>query len=321
MPEMDDVISGEVIEADWGNDIRDRTLQRYASATARDTANPSPDQGELAYLEDLDLVQVYVGTRWDPLFSPNVNCLYPGRSSSPSSKVGLVGPIMALQEPSNYALLASNFYHTGSAWASDEYGSNDDAAGIKVSHVEHGIEFLIEENYDPTAGLPATFAELNVSSYDSENSGRQLRVVYWGSSEPSSGMVEGDLWAKYYGDDRGMYAYDGSDWVPLFPDVVNLDYASQLEISSGVLTPTHTYCRIDTEGQAATDDLIQITGTHGDLLILRTYSSTRDVTIKHNTSYITLAGSADFTLASNRYAIGLLCIGTNLWTELFRTVA
>lgn len=41
----------------------------YASAAARDAALPSPTEGKLVYLSDINVIQVYNGTTWDNLGS------------------------------------------------------------------------------------------------------------------------------------------------------------------------------------------------------------------------------------------------------------
>lgn len=64
MPEMPDVIQGEPVEADWGNDIRSRTVQRYADEAARTAEHPFPAAGDLSYLVDSSQVQVFDGTVW-----------------------------------------------------------------------------------------------------------------------------------------------------------------------------------------------------------------------------------------------------------------
>lgn len=64
MPEMPDVIGGETITVEWGNDIRDRTVQRYADAEARDTEHATPAAGDLSYLEDTGDVDVYHSGGW-----------------------------------------------------------------------------------------------------------------------------------------------------------------------------------------------------------------------------------------------------------------
>ena len=52
MPEIPNVVAGEPVEADWGNDIRDRSVQKYADLTALDFSQPLPQLGELAWLVD-----------------------------------------------------------------------------------------------------------------------------------------------------------------------------------------------------------------------------------------------------------------------------
>ena len=52
MPEIPNVVSGEPVESQWGNAIRDRVAQRYADATARDAETPIPGLGELAWLDN-----------------------------------------------------------------------------------------------------------------------------------------------------------------------------------------------------------------------------------------------------------------------------
>lgn len=65
MPEILNVTTGETIASSWGNQIRDRTIQRYASAAERASAHPSPTQGDLSYLVDVGQVQVFrSGTGW-----------------------------------------------------------------------------------------------------------------------------------------------------------------------------------------------------------------------------------------------------------------
>ena len=62
MPELPDQVAGELIEASWGNDIRDRTVQRYTTDAERDSLNPTPAEGELAYIESTGAFQVYTSS-------------------------------------------------------------------------------------------------------------------------------------------------------------------------------------------------------------------------------------------------------------------
>lgn len=70
MAEIPNVAPGETIESGaWGNPIRDRTVQRYASVASRDALNPTPTQGDLAYLEDTDRIQVFAIAAWVDLIN------------------------------------------------------------------------------------------------------------------------------------------------------------------------------------------------------------------------------------------------------------
>lgn len=64
MSEMPDVATLTTISSDWGNDIRDRTIQRYSSVANRTSEHASPAEGDLSYLEDSNTVWVYNGTAW-----------------------------------------------------------------------------------------------------------------------------------------------------------------------------------------------------------------------------------------------------------------
>jgi hypothetical protein len=95
---------------------------------------------------------------------------------------------------------------------------------------------------------------------------------------------------------------------------------TELTIVSGVITVTGSLHLVDTEGDAATDDLVTINGgTTGSLLILRSADSSRDTTLKDYTGSsgnLFLAG--DFTLTSSMDTITLIKFWSN-WFELSRS--
>lgn len=64
MPEIDDVVAGEPVESSWGNLIRSRTVQRYVDATERDVLNPTPQDGDLAFLQGVNELQAFGGSTW-----------------------------------------------------------------------------------------------------------------------------------------------------------------------------------------------------------------------------------------------------------------
>lgn len=90
-------------------------------------------------------------------------------------------------------------------------------------------------------------------------------------------------------------------------DFMNFGPATDVTISGGAITATRSHMRVDTEGGASTDDLDTINGGQdGDWLMLRTESSSRDVTMKHGTGNIfcgsdrTLNNVADWILLVNQ---------------------
>jgi len=112
----------------------------------------------------------------------------------------------------------------------------------------------------------------------------------------------------------GGLAVDGGD--ATFAGNVDVDGATNLEgplsltggtyttlgiSTGGVATVTSSYHPINTNGNAATDDLTDITaGTDGQIVILTPFNSGRDVTFKHDSATATgqsilLSGGADRT--------------------------
>lgn len=74
--------------------------------------------------------------------------------------------------------------------------------------------------------------------------------------------------------------------------------ATELTIASGVVTATQSAHRIDTEADAASDDLDTISGgTAEDILIIRPENTARTVVLKHGTGNIYCPGGQDIELA------------------------
>lgn len=95
---------------------------------------------------------------------------------------------------------------------------------------------------------------------------------------------------------------------------LNLTDSTELTLSSGAVTVTQGYHTVDTESDAATDDLdtITVAGGEGDILILRAESSARTVVLKHGTGNIQCAEGYDLSLDSDYdYAILIRKDGTN----------
>lgn len=96
--------------------------------------------------------------------------------------------------------------------------------------------------------------------------------------------------------------------------------ASELTISAGAVTKTQGYHRIDTESDAASDDLTDINGgSEGEIIIIRAENDARDVVVKYNLAKIYLWGGVDVTLDTDKKHIMLIHDGTR-WNELMRWI-
>ena len=97
----------------------------------------------------------------------------------------------------------------------------------------------------------------------------------------------------------------------------NLGAQSELTIATGVVTATKSYHSIDTQSDAASDDLDTINGgSEGMTLVIRANNDARTVVAKDATGNLQLAG--DMTLDNTHDTLTLLYNGT-AWIELSRS--
>lgn len=91
----------------------------------------------------------------------------------------------------------------------------------------------------------------------------------------------------------------------------------ELTIAAGAITATGSYHAVDTEADAATDDLVTINGgTTGMRLVLAAANDARTIVLKDSTGNLVLAG--DCSLTSVGDTIELIFNGAN-WLELSRS--
>ena len=104
-------------------------------------------------------------------------------------------------------------------------------------------------------------------------------------------------------------------------DALNLfaESGSELTISSGVVTIASTYDTfydIDTQADAATDDLDTINGGEdGEIIIIRAENAARTVVVKHGADNIQLKGAQDLPLLDQTQLLMLRYDGSN-WVEI-----
>jgi len=98
--------------------------------------------------------------------------------------------------------------------------------------------------------------------------------------------------------------------------ILSFSNASELTIATGVITATQTYHRVDTEGDAASDDLDTINGgAEGDILILRAENTARTVVVKDGTNIKT---AGDMSLDNTEDTITLV-YNQSAWLEMARS--
>lgn len=109
-------------------------------------------------------------------------------------------------------------------------------------------------------------------------------------------------------------------WGTVHARVLDLDASTELTVSSGAVVVTRSYHSIDTEADAASDDLDTLTATGltaGHVVIFKAENTSRVVTFKDGTGNLLLNG--DYPLNGTDRTITLLYDGTN-WRELARSV-
>jgi len=93
-------------------------------------------------------------------------------------------------------------------------------------------------------------------------------------------------------------------------DQLNFETATELTIASGVITVTQSMHTVDTESDAASDDLDTITGADGDVLYLLPADDARTVVLKHGTGNIVTGDGSDRSLDNTGRAAHLVRFGS-----------
>lgn len=62
------VAPGQTVASNWGNDVWDQSVQCFTNGADRDNQYPSPHPGSVAYMEDTQLLVIFVpGYGWTPV--------------------------------------------------------------------------------------------------------------------------------------------------------------------------------------------------------------------------------------------------------------
>lgn len=95
-------------------------------------------------------------------------------------------------------------------------------------------------------------------------------------------------------------------------DQLRLNTVSEVTIATGAITISQSYHTVDTEADAATDDLDTISGgSAGDILYITTVNDARDVTLRHAVGNILTWDGSNLALDNTRKCAELIYDGTN----------
>lgn len=158
------------------------------------------------------------------------------------------------------------------------------------------------------------------------NDGNRCKIsgnAFTGASQTSGVLIDASADQTVIGQDNTattgykIVTDNGSNTYNYFKNLIS-GHPTELTIASGVITKTLPYHTVDTEGDAASDDLVTISGgSRGEILVIRPQTTGRMVVCKNNTGNLRLFNNC--RLYSTRDNITLLHNGVN-WIETSRNL-
>ncbi len=110
MPELPNVVPGEPVESDWGNDMRDRAIMKYADQVALDASQPLPILGELAWLDSPGNLVQWDGAAWNPIRNSTDNDAQYVDVAGDTMTGPLAGPIALVGAKFNNPIVLTTSY-------------------------------------------------------------------------------------------------------------------------------------------------------------------------------------------------------------------
>jgi len=89
------VVAGDKITSAWGNEIRNRTVQVFATAAERASQWPAPPKGAHSFLSDTGMLYEYSGSAWGGMATDTIwlgaGAIYSGTASITLNPANVVG--------------------------------------------------------------------------------------------------------------------------------------------------------------------------------------------------------------------------------------
>ena len=186
--------------------------------------------------------------------------------------------------------------------------------GLQVSSSDNSANGggIMQPRYNKISNFIAEPGGSNAKTLNFDATGGTNNYFVMGDNAPSGNSLTADF---YENNNSIMDQFLTAERV----QVTRLKYISggELTISGGAITITSSKHTVDTQGEAATDDLVTINGgIDGQQLIITTENSSRTVVVKDGTGNLRLDG--DFTMDHTQDVLVLLYSQPN-WIEIARS--
>jgi hypothetical protein len=151
-------VAGAVLTAsDVNSYLMDQSVMRFASASARSTAIPTPSEGMMSYLDDTNQVEVYTGASWGqvsasvtpvPHAMSAINASFGSLNLQSMYDIGVSGAGVTVTFPSG------RFSVAPIVTIAPGFSSADSWPGIRVSSVAASAVSFFVVNAGPRSGSP-----------------------------------------------------------------------------------------------------------------------------------------------------------------------
>ena len=207
MPEMPDVAPSEIVASEWGNDIRDRTVQRYTSGADRDAKNPTPQDGDVSYVPtgSFNKLAIWHEGVWEDIVTAADGAILGGgfivrRAATVSMGVrSLADAIMDFRQEDG---------STVNRWAF----IREQSSGMLRLYANSVSANIIEWTIDGIMTVPGTLYGGKVLNLIGTSFGQFWHRNIWINRSPSTptGIITGDLW--FDSSTNTISGWTGSAW-------------------------------------------------------------------------------------------------------------
>lgn len=165
--------------ADVNGYLMDQSVQRFASAAARETAIPAPSEGMVCYLDDINQVEVYDGTDWVN-FTGDITAVTAGIALTGGGSSGSVNLDVDISAVST-AQAGNGITATGEVLSVDIPTVSAAQAGTALTSTGAVLDVDIAVISTAQAGIAldatGTVLDVNISELSTAQAGTALTVV------------------------------------------------------------------------------------------------------------------------------------------------